>query len=174
MLHQPDQPFVVNTSPFLILQPIYEVKRHAHYQFLTFLKHVSIIFEQFWMPCLNGGIALFIFIHHTLNNKWPFMWFWANILNISYCHQLNVILFKLLRCCRFFLVEPHHLLHSFWNNFWSNCLNSSEVALCPLLPWYCVKLSWNIWFRDYQHVFYLEKVNFHLGKDYFKLISPSI
>ncbi len=51
---------------------------------------------------------------------------------------------------------------------------SSEVALCPLLPWYCVKSSWNIWFRDYQHVFYLEKVHFHLGKDYFNLISPSI
>ncbi len=52
---------------------------------------------------------------------------------------------------------------------------TSEVALCPLLPWYCVKLSWNIWFRDYQHIFfYLEKVNFHLGKDYFNLISPSI
>ncbi len=25
---------------------------------------------------------------------------------------------------------------------------TSEVALCPLLPWYCVKLSWNICFRD--------------------------
>ncbi len=48
---------------------------------------------------------------------------------------------------------------------------TSEVALCPLLPWYCVKPSWNIWFRDYQHVFYLEKVNFHLGKDYFNLMS---
>ncbi len=51
---------------------------------------------------------------------------------------------------------------------------ASEVELCPLLPWYCVKLSWNIWFRDYQHVFYLEKVIFYLGKDYFNLISPSI
>ena len=40
---------------------------------------------------------------------------------------------------------------------------TSEVALCPLLPWYCVKSSWNEWFRDYQHVFYLEKVIFHLG-----------
>jgi hypothetical protein len=37
-------------------------------------------------------------------------------------------------------------------------MTSSEVALCPLLPWYCVKLSRNVWFRDYQHVFYLEKV----------------
>ncbi len=25
----------------------------------------------------------------------------------------------------------------------------SEVALCPLLPWYCVKLSRNVWFRDF-------------------------
>ncbi len=25
---------------------------------------------------------------------------------------------------------------------------TSEVALCPLLPWYCVKLSRNVWFRD--------------------------
>ncbi len=28
-------------------------------------------------------------------------------------------------------------------------LFSSEVALCPLLPWYCVKSSWNICFRDF-------------------------
>ncbi len=26
-----------------------------------------------------------------------------------------------------------------------------------------IKLSWNVWFRDYQHVFYLEKIIFHLG-----------
>ncbi len=57
---------------------------------------------KFWMPCSNGDIALFIFIHHTLNNKWPFIWFWANCLNISHCHQLNVIRFKLLWCHRFF------------------------------------------------------------------------
>ena len=42
-------------------------------------------------------------------------------------------------------------------------LRASEVALCPLLPWYCVKSSWNVWLREYQHVFYLEKVIFHLG-----------
>ncbi len=54
------------------------------------------------------------------------------------------------------------------------CHGTSEAALCPLLPWYCVKSSWNIWFWDYQHVFYLEKVFFHLGKVYFNLISPSI
>ncbi len=53
-------------------------------------------------------------------------------------------------------------------------LVTSEVALCPLLPQYCVKLPWNIWFRDYQYVFYLEKVIFHLGNFYFNLISPSI
>ncbi len=41
--------------------------------------------------------------------------------------------------------------------------NASEVALCPSLPWYCVKSSRNVWFRDYQHVSYLEKVIFHLG-----------
>jgi hypothetical protein len=35
--------------------------------------HVSIIFEQFWMPCSNGGIALFILNHHTLNRKRPFV-----------------------------------------------------------------------------------------------------
>ncbi len=52
--------------------------------------------------------------------------------------------------------------------------SSSEVALCPLLLWYCVKWSWNVWFRDYQYVFYLEKVIFHLGKVYFILISPSM
>jgi hypothetical protein len=51
---------------------------------------------------------------------------------------------------------------------------ASEVAPCPLLPWYCVKLSWNICFRDFQDVFYLEKVIFRLGKDYFTLVSPSI
>ncbi len=28
-------------------------------------------------------------------------------------------------------------------------MTTSEVALCPLLPWYCVKLSWNICFRDF-------------------------
>ncbi len=50
----------------------------------------------------------------------------------------------------------------------------SEVALYPLLPWYCVKLSCNIWCRDYQYVFYLEKIFFHLGKAYSNLISPSI
>ncbi len=50
---------------------------------------------------------------------------------------------------------------------------ASEVALCPLLPWYCVKSSWNVWFRYYQHVFYLEKVIFHLGYNFFKLISFS-
>ncbi len=43
---------------------------------------------------------------------------------------------------------------------------SSEVALCPLLPWYCVKLSWNVWFRYYQHVLYLEKVFFWLGYNF--------
>ncbi len=42
-------------------------------------------------------------------------------------------------------------------------LHPSEVALCPLLPWYCVKLSWNVWFRDYQHIFYLVKVIFSSG-----------
>ncbi len=102
MLHQPGQPFVVNTSPFLSLQSINEVKRHAHHQFFTCLKLRSIIFEQFWMPCSNGGISLFIFIHHTLNNKWPSIWFWANSFNIPHCHQLNVILVKLLMCCIFF------------------------------------------------------------------------
>ncbi len=71
------------------------------------------------MPCSNGGISLFIFIYHTLNNKWPFIWFWENSFNIPHCHQLNVILFKLLWCCRFFLVVPHHPFHLFWNNFWS-------------------------------------------------------
>ncbi len=50
----------------------------------------------------------------------------------------------------------------------------SEVALCPLLPWSCAKLSWNIWFRDYQYVFYLEKVFFHRGKVYFNLLLLSI
>ncbi len=120
MLHQPGQPFVVNTSPFLILRPINEVKRHARQQFLTCLKLRSIIFGQFWMPCSNGGIALFIFIHHTLNNKWPFIWFWANSFNIPHCHQLNVILFRLMLCCRFFLVVPNHPFHYFWNNVWSN------------------------------------------------------
>ncbi len=49
----------------------------------------------------------------------------------------------------------------------------SEVALCPLLPWSCDKLYWNIWFRDYQYVFYLEKVIFHLGKVYFNLLLLS-
>ncbi len=49
-------------------------------------------------------------------------------------------------------------------------LTTSEVALCPLLPWSCAKSSWNIWFRDYQYVFYLEKVIFHLGKVYFNLL----
>jgi hypothetical protein len=53
------------------------------------------------------------------------------------------------------------------------CISPSEVALCPLLPRYCVKPSWNVWFRDYQYVFYLEKVIFHLGKFYLNLISPS-
>ncbi len=57
---------------------------------------------------------------------------------------------------------------------WTVWCRSSELALCPLLPWYCVKSPWNIWFKDYQHIFYPEKVNFHLGKDYFNLISPSI
>ncbi len=104
MLHRPGQPSVVNTNLFLILQPIYEVKRHGHHQFLTCLKLVSIIFEQLWMSCSNGGIALFIFIHHTLNNKWPFIWFWASSFNIPQCHQLNVILFKLLWWCRFFFL----------------------------------------------------------------------
>jgi hypothetical protein len=45
------------------------IKRHAHHQFLTCIKYVSIISEQFWMPCSNGGIALFILIHHTLNKN---------------------------------------------------------------------------------------------------------
>ncbi len=53
-------------------------------------------------------------------------------------------------------------------------LRPSEVALCPLLPWYHAKLSWNKWFRDYQYVFYLEKVIFHLGKVYFNWLLLSI
>jgi hypothetical protein len=73
MLHQPGQPFVVNTSPIFILQPFNEVKGHAHQQILTCLKLVSIFFEQFQKPCSNGGIALFILIHHTLNKKFPFV-----------------------------------------------------------------------------------------------------
>jgi hypothetical protein len=63
---------LVNTSPIFILQSINEVKGHAHQQILTCLKLVSIIFEQFWMPCSNGGIALFILAHHTLNEKNPY------------------------------------------------------------------------------------------------------
>ncbi len=54
---------------------------------------------------------------------------------------------------------------------------TSEVTLCPLLPWYCVKPSWNIWFSDYQYVFYLEKVIFHLGKDtlnLYHIVSKSL
>ena len=102
MLHQPGQPFVVNTSPIFILQPINEVKGHAHQQVLTCLKLVSIFFEQFRMPCLNGGITLFILIRHTLNQIYPFVQFGANRFNIPHCHQSNVILFQLLWCCRFF------------------------------------------------------------------------
>jgi hypothetical protein len=58
MLHQPGQPFVVNTSPIIILQPINEVKGHAHQQILTCLKLVSIIFEQFWMACCTFDLNL--------------------------------------------------------------------------------------------------------------------
>ncbi len=50
----------------------------------------------------------------------------------------------------------------------------SEVALCLLLLWYCVKSSSNVWFRDYHYVFYLEKIIFHLKKVYFNLMSPRI
>jgi hypothetical protein len=73
MPHQPGQPFLVNTSSIFILQPINEVKGHAHQQILTCLKLISIFFEPFWMPCSNGGIALFILIRHTLNKKNPFI-----------------------------------------------------------------------------------------------------
>jgi hypothetical protein len=52
-----------------ILQPINEVKGHAHQQIPTCLKLISIFFEQFQMPCSNGGIALFILINHTLNKE---------------------------------------------------------------------------------------------------------
>ncbi len=90
------------------LQSINEVKRHVHHQFLTCIKYVSIIFEQFWMPCSNGGIALFILINHILNRKCSFIWICVNNFNMSHCHQLNVILFKLLWCWRFFLSVPHH------------------------------------------------------------------
>ena len=55
---------------FFFLQPINEVKGHAHQQILTCLKLVSIIIEKFWMPCLNGGIALIILIHHILKISW--------------------------------------------------------------------------------------------------------
>ncbi len=136
MLYQPSQPSVVNTSPVFILQPINQFKGRAHHQFLTCLKLVSIIFEQFWMPCSNGGIALFILICHKLNNKFPFIWFWANSINMPHCHQSNVILFKLLWCCRFFLVVPHHPFHLFWNNLWSYCqyqLYSIQLQVCHKL-----------------------------------------
>ncbi len=50
-------------------------------------------------------------------------------------------------------LEPFALIDAFTASsklhlmpFWNQ---TSEVALCPLLPWYCEKLSWNIWFRDY-------------------------
>ncbi len=65
------------------------------------------------------------------------------------------------------------VLHIWWRPV-CYAVPSSEVALCPLLPWYCAIFSWNIWFRDYQYVFYLEKVIFHLGKVYFNLLLPSI
>ncbi len=102
LLCQLDQPFLVNMSPCFILQPIFEVKRHAHCQFPSCIKYVNIIFEQFWMPCVNGGIALFILIHHTFNRKRPFIWICSNKFNMPHGHQLNVILFKLLWCCRLF------------------------------------------------------------------------
>ncbi len=37
-----------------------------------------------------------------------------------------------------------------WQQWWQRQRQRqpSEVALCPLLPWYCVKLSRNVWFRD--------------------------
>ncbi len=33
-------------------------------------------------------------------------------------------------------VKPHTLVHNFWMKFFYT--RSLEVALCPLLPWYCV------------------------------------
>ncbi len=52
-----------------------------------------------------------------------------------------------------------------------NIIRSSTMTLTTLI---LCQLSWNVWFMDYQYVFYLEKVIFHLGKVYFNLISPSI
>jgi hypothetical protein len=64
--------------------------------------------------------------------------------------------------CPGVLSSPYMLRRHFWDLHPKDTMHipTSEVALCPLLPWYCVKSSWNVWFRDYQHVFHLEKVFF--------------
>ncbi len=86
--------------------------------------------------------------------------------NWKWCHNImfeaNVYL-RLLHTCILDINKVFKPLVCCLKGIWLH--PSSEVAPCPLLPWYCVKSSWNIWFRNYQHVFYLEKVIFHLGKD---------
>ena len=94
--------------------------------------------------------------------------------NWKWCHNImfeaNVYL-RLLHTCILDINKVFKPLVCCLKGIWLH--PSSEVAPCPLLPWYCVKSSWNIWFRNYQHVFYLEKVIFHLGSDFFNLISFS-
>ncbi len=89
---------------------------------------------------------------------------------------LNPVLWTLIKTRNFatfykFLIHVgmHHTkkvtVWLFWRFFWirqvmqtlsttlmeasDNFVITSEVALCPLLPWYCVKSSRNVWFRNF-------------------------
>ncbi len=113
--------------------------------------------------CWRHYFSPLITIIHDLQNLFKKVW---NLVANNQRNMDSLCFMGLLRLiCQ--IPRRHHSTAQYQTH-------SSEVALCSLLPWYCVKLSWNIWFRDYQQVFYLERVNFHLGKDYFNLISPSI
>ncbi len=106
------------------------------------------------MPCLNGGIALFILIHYTFNRKCPFVWICLNKFNMPHCHQLNVILFKLLWCCRLFLVVPHHPCHLFLIIFEITVSINSipSISRFVIHAWHCRQCAQGILNRSGQAI----------------------
>ncbi len=53
----------------------------------------------------------------------------------------------------------------------SMIIQTSETALCPLLPYYCVFFISQICFGDHKYVFHLGKVFFHLVEVIFNLFA---
>ncbi len=136
MLCQLCQLSIFNIIPSSNPQTIDDFKRHAHHQFITRMKCVCIIFEHFQMPCLNGGIALFILIHRALNRKQPFIWLCLNNLNMSHCHLLDVSPLILMWCCHHYFFS-YHIIRSTHIEIIVNIDSVSSSSKLLSKAWHC-------------------------------------